>query len=134
MKTLFLTAILTFIFGSVIAANAQKPDQPIKVRVGKEKKFSRSKINVKFVALIEDSRCPEGVNCVWAGNAKIKVQISEGSNAGETFEINTNLGPKGATFGGYAVNLISLTPTPKDNVRINKNSYTATFSIARLTR
>ena len=133
MKTLFLTLILTLVFGSVITANA-KDDSPIKVRVGKQKKFSRSKINVKFMSLVEDSRCPEGVNCVWAGNAKIKVMISQGNGAGETFEMNTNLGAKGATFGGYAVNLTSLTPTPKENVRINKDSYTATFSIVRMIR
>ena len=133
MKTLFLTLILTLVFGSAMTVSA-KDDAPIQVRVGKQKKFSRSKINVKFVSLVEDSRCPEGTNCVWAGNAKIKVMISRGSGAGETFEINTNLGAKGATFGGYAINLTDLTPTPKADVKINANSYTATFAATRLTR
>ncbi len=133
MKTLFLTLILTLVFGSVSAVNA-KDDAPIKVRVGKQKKFSRSKISVKFVSLIEDSRCPEGVNCVWAGNARIKVQISEGKDAGETFEMNTNLGAKGASFRGYAVNLVSLTPTPKADAKVSSDSYAAVFSISRLTR
>ncbi len=133
MKTLFLAVILTLVFGSVVTANAQT-DSAIKVKVGKQKKFSRSKINVKFVSLVEDSRCPEDVQCVWAGNAKIKVFISRGNGAGETFEMNTNLGARGATFGEYAINLTDLTPTPKSNVRLNKNSYTATFTIARLTR
>ena len=133
MRTLFLALILTLVFGSVITADAQT-DSTIKVRVGKQKKFSRSKVNVKFVSLVEDSRCPEGVNCVWAGNAKIKVFVSRGNGEGETFEMNTNLGAKGATFGEYAINLTDLTPTPKENVRLNRNSYTATFTIARLTR
>ena len=133
MKTLFLTLFLTLVFGSVVTANAQN-DSAIKVKVGKQKKFSRSKINVKFVSLVEDSRCPEGTNCVWAGNAKIKVFVSRASGAGETFEMNTNLGAKGATFGEYAINLTDLTPTPKANVRLNRNAYTATFTIARLTR
>lgn len=133
MKTLFLAVILTLVFGSVVTANAQT-DSAIKVKVGKQKKFSRSKIKIKFVSLVEDSRCPEGVNCVWAGNANIKVMISQGNGAGENFEMNTNLGAKGATFGGYAINLVSLTPTPKANVRIDKDSYTATFSIVRMTR
>ena len=133
MKTLFLTLILTLVFGSVVTANAQK-DSAIKVKVGKQKKFSRSKISVKFVSLVEDSRCPEGTNCVWAGNAKIKVFVSRGNGEGETFEMNTNLGAKGATFGEYAIYLTDLTPTPKANVRLNRNAYTATFTIARLTR
>ena len=133
MKTLFLTLILTLVFGSVLTVEA-KDDAPVRVRVGKQKKFSRSKITIKFVSLIEDSRCPEGVNCVWAGNAKIKVQISEGKDAGETFEMNTNLGAKGASFRGYAVNLVSLTPFPKADVKVSSDSYAATFSISRLTR
>lgn len=134
MKTILLTLILTLLFGSAVLANGQKTDAPLQVRVGKQKKFSRSKVSVKFVSLVEDSRCPEGVNCVWAGNARITVQITEPGGAGETFDMNTNLGAKGATFAGYAVNLTSLTPTPKENVRINKNGYTATFSIVRMTR
>ena len=133
MKMLFLMMILTLVFGSALTVSA-KDDAPIKVRVGKQKKFSRSKINVKFVSLMEDSRCPEGVNCVWAGNAKIKVIISQGSGAGETFEINTNLGAKGATFDSYAVNLVSLTPTPKADSKIKNEDYTATFSIVHLSR
>lgn len=133
MKILFLTLILTFVFGSVITAEA-KDDAPVKVRVGKQKKFARSKITVKFISLVEDSRCPVGVNCVWAGNAKIKVQISEGREAGETFELNTNIGARGATFRGYAVNLTELIPKPKADSKNADGDYTATFSIARMTR
>ena len=136
MKLLFLSFILTLAFGGLVStANAQeKEKQQIKVRVGKQTKASRSKVTIKFVSLIEDSRCAEGTNCVWAGNARIKVSIKKGSDPAETFELNTNAGTDGATYGQYAIYLTSLTPTPKANVRINRNAYTATFSISRLTR
>jgi hypothetical protein len=62
------------------------------------------------------------------------VSVKRGGAPAETFEMNTNEGAKGAAYGPYAINLISLTPTPKENVRINRNAYTATFSISRLTR
>ena len=133
MKTIILTLIMTLFCGAFATVDAQKV-QSLKVRVGEQKKFTGSKINVKFISLVEDSRCPVGVNCVWAGNAKIKVQISEGKNAGETFEINTNIGAKGATFGSYAVTLIELTPAPQADSKTAANSYTATFSIVRLAR
>ena len=133
MKTIILTLIMTLFCGAFATVDAQKV-QSLKVRVGEQKKFTGSKINVKFISLVEDSRCPAGVNCVWAGNAKIKVQISEGKNAGETFEINTNIGAKGATFSSYAVNLIELTPAPQADSKTAANSYTATFSIVRLAR
>ncbi len=132
MKSLFLVLILTLVFGSLIQTNAQTA-QKINVLVGKQKKASRSKITVKFVSLIEDSRCPDDANCIQAGNATIKVLVSKGRES-RTLEMNTNLGPKGDTFEGYAIYLTSLTPIPKANIRINRNAYTATFSISRLTR
>ena len=133
MKTLFLTLILTFAFGSFLQAEA-KTDKQIKVLVNRQKTVPGSKLTVKFVSLIEDSRCPEGVKCIQAGNAKIKVTVTSRGGESKTFELNTNLGPKGETFEGYAINLVSLTPTPKDNIRINRNGYTATFAVSRLTR
>ena len=30
---------------------------------------------VRFVEVVEDSRCPEGVACVWEGRAKIRVEV-----------------------------------------------------------
>lgn len=133
MKSLFLALFLMLAFGGLATVEAQTPQQ-VKVLVGKQKKASRSKLIIKFDSLVEDSRCAEGTNCVWAGNAKIKVTIKQGDDPSETFEMNTNLGAKGASYGPYAVNLISLTPIPAANVRLNRNAYTATFSISRLTR
>lgn len=133
MKLLFLSLILTLAFGALVQTNAQTA-QKINVLVGKQKKASRSKIAVKFVSLIEDSRCPDDVNCIQAGNARIKVTVSKPGSAPVTFEANTNLGAKGDTYEGYAIYLIDLTPIPSANVRINRNAYAATFSISRLSR
>lgn len=33
---------------------------------------------IKFKEVISDSRCPTGVTCIWAGEAKILVEIFEG--------------------------------------------------------
>ncbi len=133
MKNLILTLILTLAFGSLFPAEA-KTGKQIKILVNREKAVPGSKLTIKFVSLVEDSRCPEGTNCVWAGNAKIKVTVRTRGGASKTFELNTNLGAKGETFEGYAINLVSLTPTPKENIRINRNGYTATFTVSRLTR
>ena len=133
MKTLFLTLILTLAFGSAVAVSA-KDDAPIQVRVGKQKKFSRSKITVKFVSLIEDSRCPEGVNCVWAGNAKIKVAVMQSGREMKTVELNTNMGAKGDTYEGYAFYLKELIPRPNAKTKTGASDYTATFTISRLSR
>ncbi len=133
MKTIFLSLILTIVFGTFMQAEA-KPKQQFKLLVNRQKVISGSQITVKFITLLEDSRCPEGTNCIQAGNARIKVMVSKRGGESKTFEMNTNLGPKGDTFEGYAINLVNLTPTPKNNIRINRNGYTATFAVSRLTR
>ena len=133
MKLLFTSLILTLAFGSLIQTNAQSA-QTFKVVVGNQKKASRSQITVKFVSLIEDSRCPNDANCIHAGNARIKVQVSKPGSAPITFEANTNLGKKGDVYEGYAIYLTNLTPIPRANIRINRNAYTATFSVSRLSR
>ena len=133
MKTNLITALLlTLVLGTFQIAEAQSPERQ-KVQIHKQKRFAKSNLTVKFVSLIEDSRCPEGANCVWAGNAKIKIEVGK-SGKKETFEVNTTLGPKGATYNGYAIELVSLVPVPRENIRINRNGYVATFAVSRLTR
>jgi hypothetical protein len=133
MKTKFILAlILTLAFGAIFTVEAQTGQQQ-KIQINKQKKFSRSNLTVKFVSLIEDSRCPIGTNCIWAGNAKIKIEVGKGRSK-KTFEVNTNIGAKGAAYDGYQIELVALTPVPKENIRINKNGYVATFAVSRLTR
>jgi hypothetical protein len=133
MKTIFLSLILMLVFGTIIETQAQR-NESVTLRVNKQKKLSRSKLTIKFVSLVEDSRCPKGTNCVWAGNATIKVKVSNARGESKFFELNTNTGAKGDTLGGYQFTLESLTPHPANNIRIDRNGYTATFSVTKLSR
>ncbi|MDA0177812.1 MULTISPECIES: hypothetical protein [Mesoflavibacter] len=39
------------------------------------KAFSYEDVEVKFIKVISDSRCPKDVTCVWAGKAEVLVSI-----------------------------------------------------------
>lgn len=130
---ILLLVTYAFLFCGMQIISAQTQKDSMKLKPNEEKKIENSDVKVKFLSVIEDSRCPEGVNCIWAGNAKIKIEVSCNNNK-EEFEINTNLGAKGATFDGYAINLTDLSPVPKEGVTTEKESYIATFEISRLTR
>jgi hypothetical protein len=47
------------------------PEDPANARIG-EAVYVDGPI-IKPVAVIEDSRCPKGVDCVWAGRVRIKM-------------------------------------------------------------
>lgn len=131
MKVKILTAIiLTFLFGAFYTLQAQTQQQ-IKLQVGKQKKVFKNKLTVQFIQVVDDSRCPEDVTCVWAGNAKVQIKIRKGNSVWKTLEINSNLNPKMVEFEGYEIQLTELTPTPRSNIRINRNGYVATFLIKK---
>ena len=128
-----LALILIFTLGIVAVASADTNDT-LTLEAGKQQTAKKSKLKVKFVAVTEDSRCPDGVQCIWAGNAKIKVEIIGRHGDTKTFEFNTTMGPKGDSFAGWAINLDSLTPMPKAGQATDPKSYTAKFTITRLKR
>ena len=68
-------------------------------------------VTVEFVSVVEDSRCPVGVQCVRAGRVVVAVRVSRAGQAGE--EINLASDPKDAsakTVNGYTVALVNVQP------------------------
>lgn len=93
-----------------------------------------SGLKIRFISVVEDSRCPENANCVWAGNAKVKVEVTSRRLGRKIFEMNTFSGPKGNQFDGYAINLESLSPGRKTSDPIRPSAYRATIWVSRLKR
>lgn len=130
MKKVFLTLIFTLVFGSLCQASAQTSQQ-LKLRVNNQKSVAGGKLTIKFLSVAEDSRCPEGVNCIHAGNAKIQIKVAKRGGSAKNFELNTNSDPNIVSFEGYKIKLENLVPTPKENIRINRNGYTATLIVSK---
>ncbi|HKP68028.1 MAG TPA: hypothetical protein VJV05_02015 [Pyrinomonadaceae bacterium] len=132
MKGLVASLILMLAVG-VMPVMAKRQAETIKVQVNTEKRSPKSKLTVRFVELVEDSRCPTDVNCVWAGNAKVKIRVSKNGRSHD-MTLDTNGQTQAATAEGYTIKLVELTPSPKSNIRINRNGYVATLELTKLTR
>lgn len=130
MKTKILTILTVLSFATV--AFAHKPEI-VTLHAGQQKRAGRGEITIKFLSVEEDSRCPEGAACVWAGNAKVRVKVGYKKGDSKIFVMNTNMGPKGDQFGGWAIDLTSLTPAKRAGSK-SRLPYTATFTVTRLTR
>lgn len=130
MKQLFIF-LFSFVFLTMtIFANTAEAER-ITVKIGETSDLAGGKTSVRFVEVVEDSRCPEGVECFWAGNAKIRVEISNEGEGAETLELNTNMGEP-AKFNGREVKLVSLTPHPKEGAEIDKAAYTAIIEFGEI--
>ena len=65
-----------------------------------------------YLQLVNDSRCPPGVQCIWAGNAEILMRWTPAHGGhGEDFPLNTSTfggKPVSATVGTFEIHLRAL--------------------------
>jgi len=68
---------------------------------------------VCFESVLGDSRCPEGAQCIWAGNAQVKFRFVKNNDNPVFFSLNTNTSFTSDTIvGGYKFTLKALNPYP----------------------
>lgn len=126
IRALVMLILLCTLFVGCNGSTSIEPTfgEAFKIKNGETLTFENEKLELTFEELLEDSRCPEGATCVWAGNARIMLRV----NDLET-ELNTYLDPKITDLSEYTVELISLNPYPKINDRINIQDYTAELMV-----
>ncbi len=129
MKILILTLIS--IFGIVSVVSAKAPET-VNLRVGQSKTADHGRVSVKFISVVEDSRCPMNARCVWAGNARIKVAVSVGRRRAETVELNSTTKPQTVTIHGYRLSLQDLNPQKGQPADWPKRPIRATVSVEKV--
>ena len=143
MVRLFLTSCLLVALASGAAATTSnaRPRQKIMLdknfvlRPGQEALLADQKLKITFVSVAEDSRCPKGVNCIWAGNARVVVRLTKASGKPVERHLNTNPreepGAESDDLGLYQIRLVSLDPYPVANKTIPRGSYAATLVVSK---
>lgn len=124
-----------------VTKHPQGGGEPVRVRTGEEFKLragGRAALEgegfgVRFDSVANDSRCPTGVTCVWAGNAEVLIEAESGG-APAVMKLNTHGGenyPKEARHRQYVVTLVALTPHPAKDTRTKAADYEATLVIRK---
>lgn len=88
------------------------------------------RLQVTPLDMVEDSRCPEGVECIWAGRVRLKVVLVEGGQRSEpVLTMNEPL----ITSGGALI-LIATHPYPSVTAKYAKSAYRFTLRLDRRDR
>ncbi|MBI4303726.1 MAG: hypothetical protein HY665_05265 [Chloroflexi bacterium] len=53
--------------------------QEFSLAIGQTAEITGQNLKIKFTEVIEDSRCPRGVVCIWEGRVSAVVQIDDGA-------------------------------------------------------
>ncbi len=128
MKNSLLAIVVlfsTFAFGQEETAETPK----IAIKVGLGETVLIKGIAIKFLEVLEDSRCPTGVTCIWAGRAIVNVEVENNgtkqvkkmifgeTKRGETKDTNLY------SSSEFAINGLTLNPYPRSENSHNKKPY-----------
>lgn len=87
MKSLSIFLVLISFCAFAKAQNNPLTTENTKFTIALGKCQKMDSVKITFLEVLEDSRCPKDVDCVWAGQAKIKIRIKEKGKAAFEKEI-----------------------------------------------
>jgi hypothetical protein len=105
-------------------------DEEFRLPIGETVVITGEGLRVKFEAVTADSRCPQGVTCIWAGEAKCQTAITLNKITDPLVFTVSGGSPSQTTFKGYTFSF-NLEPYPKAQQTIDKNSYILIMKITK---
>jgi hypothetical protein len=106
--------------------------QELTLAYGEERSVGGSVLMVSFARVVEDSRCPVDVVCVWAGNALVELGIRMGMGPTFPLQMSTTLEPRFADWNDIRVTLLELLPQPRAGDPPRPEGYTVRVRLERI--
>lgn len=110
----------------------------IYLKEGENKFLKEYQMNITFRGISEDSRCPQGTQCIWSGVAVADIELMSTTSRPVMVRLSTQevAGKdyhKSHYFNGYKISLMELTPYPteKSNVKSLPGQYKIGISLTK---
>src|SRR5215813_14151309 len=124
-----LCLALVFVFGCRLAYTQQTNPMKVTLTVGQSVKVTGTDMTVTFEEIAEDSRCPTGTTCIWAGDATVSIAIVSGNNTPSKSTLHTNAQfAQEAQHAGVLVRLVDVSPYPTVDGPPRRESYRVSLS------
>ena len=133
MKASMLPLLMIVLAGFVQPAGVAKVrlDKEFVLKTGQKAVVQGERLTIRFSSVSEDSRCPQGVACIWHGNAGIVIEVVRKNAKGAQAVLNTDLSPREFGYKGYKIKLLRLDPYPKAPDPIHPQDYEATLVVTK---
>lgn len=97
---------------------------------GDSASIADTSLQVQFVGVSGDSRCPADAVCIQGGDALVHVRATAGSSA--DLDLHTgDLSRSSASHAGFTIELVQLQPYPFSSRTIQPAEYRATLKVSR---
>jgi hypothetical protein len=84
----------------------------LSIRLGQSVFADGGRLEIKFDARVNDSRCPANAVCVWQGDAHVRIITRVAGAAAVTSDLHSTLNPLKVSVDRYAISMIGMTPFP----------------------
>lgn len=132
------SGIFTFITISLILISACSTapqnlhEGAVVLRAGETASNDDGSVKITFIEVVEDSRCATGVECVWAGQVKVLLEVALGTEI-QQYTLTTGTLLEGDTdsiiIGGYNITLTQVDPYPLFEQLTNPANYRINLDI-----
>lgn len=111
---------------------------PITLKKGEWVRFQGRPLEVAFLRVLQDQRCPLNATCIQEGDAVIQLQGKSAEGGFDTFEarLPAKAAPTDTTipwdvWSGYRFRLLQLDPYPQAGVAVDSSAYVATLLVRK---
>jgi hypothetical protein len=135
LYAIVIIAILVIVSIDFFTSNKMiftKLDSQFQFKINQVALIEYGNIKIKFLNVIQDSRCPSDVVCVRAGDVAILVNINKNNKNLGDFMLIVSPGNEDLAieiFDGYSVKLIKVDPYPTTSKKIELSDYIATLIV-----
>lgn len=108
-------------------------ETPFQLKSQQTAMLQSENIQIKFLNVTQDSRCPSDVNCVWEGLVTVVVNIQQNNQDLGNFKLTQRGGQEKLAvqnFVGQKIDLVEVNPYPKSTKPIQLADYVITLIVS----
>lgn len=113
---------------------AAKLDRQFEIQYDRVVRIPAEDLNLKFIDVVGDSRCPSDTQCVFQGRVEISLQVVRGDRHLGNVNLVRQAGLENGemvTIDGYSIQLIDVKPSPTTSQPIALSDYRAIVEVSR---
>jgi len=143
MNKIVIISIITFIFaivGTMAWYIINKDDvgmekkNSMTLKIGERKEFAE--IAITLIKILDDSRCPTNLSCVWNGELAVEIMFESENNSKN---VNLTTDPSGGLhsanhdciIGNYNIKIVNVDPQKMADKKIKESDYRVAFSFEK---
>ncbi len=121
------------LFSGVVSAqesNTPNLGEEFELAVNQTAQITAENISVTFQKVLEDSRCPIDVTCIWAGLAEVSLRVAV-SGKEKDISLSTPPAENSTVVENYIFGLIGVRPVPRADQNIDSSAYSVTMRVEK---